>query len=1724
MASFIETTMFVGSTAADTEQLPYVVDDATPYFEWTLPEGVVQRRFNIKLECREPDSDALFILGETVSSENTWQWPTGLGMSDNWRGLIHVELAISEDPTPGQPFEYSTGTDTHYYVYDPLREQFFNNEALLFQWNNSFDINTTQELQYHLQVCESPLFNVAMAIDEYVSESAIQDFTRSLQSLPVDHTYFWRVRGYDGYDHSAWSKTNGFLSFLNNAPTIEILSVTPFNNEFGDVLITYTSEDLDLTSICVYGEYTGGDTGAIKSQMYLINPNVWVPNGEHSVIWRSGRTEKQVYSTDYTIYLKGYDNLAYSQEEMYGPFTLDNSTVGAPGGGLGAVDTEFAISGNIFNIPDRDDYDTIVCPVSAHLSELRQYLQEHISPVIAPHIKNWKIYTQGSLFPGRNNLDRPGNDWGVAIDQRNYFSHYGLYWPFGVAGYGSTSNVGYAYFWGFPSHDYRIGDDAPIITRHVDIYGSNGWPVRIRDEEWTKNGMREGYIRTFQIKWIDKELCDTCGGTGWQVELQSGKYVRIPCSECGGTGLDASSPTSLKTLAYPVYIPIEEIVGNTDAEYAFFSLSTEGFLKRNQYILGATEFARRDHDPWTVTAEENIDATIRDIDWLTITGGVGNLIQSDAPPDEFPISSNVAPAKETLIEETILNGEIAQQKEDYFSGYDPNIGPAFGQRPLPPYLGDRGFAISGDIAEEYPLEPLRIVFLQGAWDAYNTVHWEATLGPSTKIHLQYSRYFNETEHTDYVDAITEFSEFDTLTQAWLVKPLVWHTYWNTVSDNMFQSGYDYRLRIRMYDEVSHSFSEWVYSRKFEISHTATNPANVTDVTYEPWRKTVAITFRMDDTQNDLYNITAVWYSSDDRTWHQISPAHLLGDLTRLSSDPNEIREDGTPMNVHTIRWRSSSYNLEQGETYRIKIETVPTAIVDGLTLPHFTWAKSHNPIIQKTEEEVARYIGSVQDTVWDEESQQWTDPGGRQVVPGEIQLLRLEVADIEAEPSPSGKAAFFNPSGVLIDASGYASWLNTEIRPGYSRGVLLSEKQQRIYELEYEIVPALYEQKDNAERQIRKDLIDQGYYNNGYVDNDPNKEAFRFRVEFAPITYDIENYTHSSLYEVYDRFQLDFYSSFDSQYDGKPLRDIFFGADGERIAHAGIRQYTMMDNTDPDSDYYYQTTDTYANAVDADPNASGIWSGEDQADQTIDHPYKEDDDSQFDNPHYVKYTLPKSDLPGQWVNKYVNSTFPEWTDHLPAGVTSFETNYRWRVASYNAFIDDRNEEPRTLITDLSLEPYNDRIKLTYVAYADESVNYISHDYDPAHSVFPDRTRNYYISVANKTPEWVSEQDVEFPTDYPTDASGVIINPQNVALYTPPGSDRSRPWVVTTADQQFYMWYTKDNIYDESTIMHARGKNHSKFGEYSQLFPANIKTQIANYDDLNGYYGQTVAIHDGLFKMWVTGFSAQNKIMYSSSTDGDLWSKPTSTTGLDNYYYPSVIIDGPTYKMWMCKHDGSYSKVFYATSINGIDWTVQNSGNAVHSDTYDLNSPCVIKLGENSYKMYFTKYLTASNTKIYSVTSSDGITWSNETVEVDEDHTANPCVIIDRYMGNNIYRIFYNQYNTSQEEPRVKTKRLEERTWTLGAFNQLSGEWKDIQPSKSGREYTIYISMSANGITETDDVGIRLNFKLNDTDKEYRRQSSWITMDNYEDYRADMNPLLFKYNDFLLNTDYAEEQL
>lgn len=175
------------------------------------------------------------------------------------------------------------------------------------------------------------------------------------------------------------------------------------------------------------------------------------------------------------------------------------------------------------------------------------------------------------------------------------------------------------------------------------------------------------------------------------------------------------------------------------------------------------------------------------------------------------------------------------------------------------------------------------------------------------------------------------------------------------------------------------------------------------------------------------------------------------------------------------------------------------------------------------------------------------------------------------------------------------------------------------------------------------------------------------------------------------------------------------------------------------------------------------------------------------------------------------------------------------------------------------------------------------------------------------------------------------------------------------------------------------------------------TQVMAMDyfwESDGVGMPSVIFDGGVYHMWYTGLTGSRgldggNIGYATSSDGKNWTKyadapvmeagPFQSWEDSGVMSPTVIKTDTGYKMWYCGNDGLISKIGYATSPDGVQWT-KHPGNPVVLSTSESSSskvavgstpihPNVLYVG-NTYKMWYS-----SANSIQYATSTDGINWT-----------------------------------------------------------------------------------------------------------------------------------------------------
>ena len=220
-----------------------------------------------------------------------------------------------------------------------------------------------------------------------------------------------------------------------------------------------------------------------------------------------------------------------------------------------------------------------------------------------------------------------------------------------------------------------------------------------------------------------------------------------------------------------------------------------------------------------------------------------------------------------------------------------------------------------------------------------------------------------------------------------------------------------------------------------------------------------------------------------------------------------------------------------------------------------------------------------------------------------------------------------------------------------------------------------------------------------------------------------------------------------------------------------------------------------------------------------------------------------------------------------------------------------------------------------------------------------------------------------------------------------------PTIYSSVDTDLYFYY--DATYSGTTI----SGNEDYVGDindmsYEMVVDYNIE---GTYDTTNVLKPFVIKESDTSYKMWYGGNDGTYwRIMYATSVDGISWSGHQMVIDINqetNYdtnglFGPHVIKESDTsYKMWYSGNNNSNWRIIYATSTNGTSWSNYQMVVGLSSEgTYDIVAcyhPHVIKESDTSYKMWYSGY-DGSNWRIIYADSLNGTTWSNFELILEND--------------------------------------------------------------------------------------------------------------------------------------------
>ena len=893
-------------------------------------------------------------------------------------------------------------------------------------------------------------------------------------------------------------------------------------------------------------------------------------------------------------------------------------------------------------------------------------------------------------------------------------------------------------------------------------------------------------------------------------------------------------------------------------------------------------------------------------------------------------------------------------------------------------------------------------------------------------------------------------------------PMTYDMYVDTFDQSLFETNVTYRLRmgVRGSSASSTGSSQWVYSIPFTIDHDAVNPCNITDIQFNNWTKRLSITFRIDDTQGDLYDITQMYYTTDGKTWNSISLGDVSGKLQFLQSN----KRNATNLVLHTVTWKTATYNLKPATTYRIKIVANYTKYNQG-DQPIFQWKTSMNPLLdyyqskvttlrggkqyyklvrQYTKEiknedgsvtyqqldqpkeywqRIKPYERQIQYNVLDQNGQMLLDQNGQPIIQkktqivdyyisqGEITQLNNKLQNVKNKPYkntvqngsyvtiPWGYREYYNEDLTqCIDTQGYNIWLRgVDTQYGQQRGVLIQQLnnliKQKTEEVQYYQQQILY-----SEMIVRRNLIRQGFYSNGFLNNSYNQSdptPFRFRVFIKPLTQSEKQYMKGlglTMYQVKYQYQLDFNDTFDSQFDKKPLRQMLsYNRNGA--------SYQIIAGIDQQSN-------------------SSLYQG--------------------------RFYLQKQKQPGRLPS-----------DEKPQYLQSFSHSYYWRVRPFTQIDCDKKEIACCKIK--SVQQKNNQIVITFTVSGQQQLGSLNLQKENSY-YYGDRYYIYYKlkSKTNELNVFSGNNKINYSYEEQNDSQIIMqtqrLRDQNGRAYyyqdyfknwISSSPKRQRPCVVIY-NRQYYLFYDKPNIQSETTMYLSLSKDGNVFGQYSQIYPYNPNESLEEKQLSYLRNGFVTRIQDK-FIMFVNGkhsLQSHNQIyMLQSDYLGQSWSQPQQCSGLENCSYPSIMISRVMIEnkqqqgqqsqiiyqdiyLMLCQNNKNFQFKYSFdliqwndiqelpqnyTILSDVDFNVKINKESIQlqgmQNLQDVQyySPYLFK--DDCLYVYFGTYNSVTKEmNVYRTKYENGWTMAELIVQ----NAFNPCVVKDSYYGNQLHRVYFNR--------------------------------------------------------------------------------------------------------------------
>jgi DNA-binding MarR family transcriptional regulator/predicted GH43/DUF377 family glycosyl hydrolase len=192
-----------------------------------------------------------------------------------------------------------------------------------------------------------------------------------------------------------------------------------------------------------------------------------------------------------------------------------------------------------------------------------------------------------------------------------------------------------------------------------------------------------------------------------------------------------------------------------------------------------------------------------------------------------------------------------------------------------------------------------------------------------------------------------------------------------------------------------------------------------------------------------------------------------------------------------------------------------------------------------------------------------------------------------------------------------------------------------------------------------------------------------------------------------------------------------------------------------------------------------------------------------------------------------------------------------------------------------------------------------------------------------------------------------------------------PTVIKDKDappsESYKMWYSGyDGVHIR--ILYATSPDGINWTKHGIVMNEGLQGEF----DADGLYvSSIIKDKNGIYNMWYHGLASVKRIQYATSSDGKIWNKEgvvldigsTGSLESDSVFSPSVILDECNiFHMWYTGSDGTFDRIFYASSFDGKSWFKQGLAVGVGPfGSYDSSSALestVLKDWDGFYKMWY----------------------------------------------------------------------------------------------------------------------------------------------------------------------------